>query len=465
MNWKIARDPYYSELYLQYGEEFIKEAGFFYDTATENYDIKSSLDIMCTPINFVKKNLVDAKRPCILITTGSFAPIHTGHIEAMVKTKEKMEDFGWTVVGGFIAPDHDEYINLKLKKEALPFHHRMKLILEMVRGIDWLTVDPWAGVFQTCAVNFTDIIEHLDLYIQKHLGVKIPIVYVCGNDNARFANTFVNRGYCAIAERPGYKNLFEFTPQTENRIFHVSKPDASSSTQIRKGLKFKLEKKKVKVRLHKEMSEMDTKLLELINERFDDVELLYIEDQRKNLRQPGDRIITLDPMTKGTELAISREYDYFGTKRLGFVNRPGSLPIDEQIDFIKRDFKDISDVILHDDDICTGGTIEFAKQALKRRGINVMAQMSYTHSTPDVEIIDLRDLIVGDYYGGLVITEPNGETKRFPYVYPFVCPFVRASINDPMEFSIKVWEINATKEKYTEYCQEQVNLLKSFINK
>ena len=468
MNWKVERDGFYKELYEQYGNDFIVNAGFFEDTAIENYNIENSLDIMCTPLSFMKDALINAKRPCILLTTGSFSPIHTGHVEAMVKTKEKMETFGWDVIGGFFAPDHDEYISMKLKEEAIPFHYRMKLILEAVKNIEWLTVDPWAGIFQKNAVNFTDIYCRLEMYVKKHLGIQIPIVFVCGNDNARFANAFVNKGYCAIAERPGYDNKFEITAQMENRIFFVSKSDASSSTEVRKINKWKKEKKELIVRLSKEIEITHFEILKELENRFENRQMTIIEEQNESIKNVGN-IVTLDPFTTEclAQLKISRNYDFFGIKKLGFINRPGSDNLDSQINHIcsyllsKR-------IILHDDDICSGDTIRFAKQLFKDINIDVIAQMSYTQTGLHEEIIDLRDLLYDEPEGGLVISQLDGSYVRVPYIYPFVCPFIRSSIEDPMQFSIRVWELNADRfvvkdhEKYKK-CIGYAELLKSFI--
>lgn len=60
----------------------------------------------------------------------------------------------------------------------------------------------------------------------------------------------------------------------------------------------------------------------------------------------------------------------------------------------------------------------------------------------DSEILDCRDFFIGDENNGLVVKLPDGKNVRAPYVYPYVCPFLRASIGDPMGFSIDVWKMN-----------------------
>ena len=59
---RIKKDKFYSVLYDQYGEEFIKEAGYFENSCKEDIEIDDTLDIMCTPINFLKNNVIDENK-------------------------------------------------------------------------------------------------------------------------------------------------------------------------------------------------------------------------------------------------------------------------------------------------------------------------------------------------------------------------------------------------------------------
>jgi len=58
------------------------------------------------------------------------------------------------------------------------------------------------------------------------------------------------------------------------------------------------------------------------------------------------------------------------------------------------------------------------------------------------EILDLRDFLIHSDNCGLVVKMPDGSGVRTPYVYPYVCPYARAQVTNPLEFSIKVWEYN-----------------------
>lgn len=473
MNWKIARDPQYKEIFEKYGEEETINSGFFYDTAKTNYDISSSIDIMCTPYHFLKNN--DSKGvPVVLLTTGSFSPIHSGHIEMMTATKEHLEAKGYNVLGGYFAPDHDEYIKWKLKEEAIPFHYRMKYILDIVKDINWLTVDPWAGIFQPVAVNFTDIINRLKLYLEKHLGFSINVCFVCGEDNERFARTFKNSGMCAIAQRLSSDDSFSHKKESKN-IFYISKKDNSSSTDVRKMLKWKHSNRDVILRIDDRWNEInlfdpdgrEEWIKIMIAKRFNNIKICSISEQNIDAKFLKN-VICLDPMIEsGHKFLISRLYDAFGIKQLDYTNNPISPILSEQKKTIPA-----GNYFLLDDDVHTGGTMAIAKKILEssESEICIKGNIAFNFSKNNEEIIDARDFLYDYPMGGLVVKQSDNSEIRVPYVYPFVCPFIRASINDPMQFSIQVWEINMSyfksmkKDKQYQKCKEFRDLLLSLQN-
>jgi nicotinic acid mononucleotide adenylyltransferase len=444
LKWKIDRDPYYSKLYEKYGEEHIIDAGFFEDTASEDIDINASLDIECTPYHFLKKRLIESDNPCVILSTGSFSPVHNGHVEMMVKAKECLEKNGWDVVGGYLAPDHDEYIHHKLGDEAIPFHYRMKAALDAISDEDWLTIDPWAGVFHTNAVNFTDIIVRLERYLERYLGKHIPVFFVFGGDNANFVQTFELEGHCVVVSRPGYEEDVKFYLEglkldDSDRIYWATNNNGLSSTNVRKVQKWQMVQKELIVRHDDKADSRDEQIMELLRERFDDVIEVNAADQQLELELISGKIINLDSLTKSHfNLEISRLYDSFGIKQLGYTHRPNSVRLSLQgIEIPKED-----GYFLFDDDICSGGTIDFATNLLKDRGIKVVGSASFFKSKNKQEVIDIRDFLFNTKNGGLVVLGRDDYPVRYPYIYPFVCPFVRSSINDPKRFSKKVWEIN-----------------------
>lgn len=440
MNWKVERDPFYNELYPLIGQKGIEEAGFFEDTATENVNIMESVKVLCTPLSFMSDRLATATNPCILLTTGSFCPVHQGHIQMMEKAKDYLELRGFQIVGGFISPGHDEYISAKNKEKATPVHYRIKEINDALKQYPWLSVDPWEGLFCKVAVNFTDVYERLRLYIQYHLKKDIPIFFVSGGDHARFAMTFIQKGHCVIVKRPFYEQQYETYSRNlseKKNIHFIEGGNSLSSTELRINDFVPNEKKKLIIRVE----DNDKKsILDILNSCFSSIEQKSLKEQKESFNNIQlEKVISLDSLlTSEQNLAISRSYDLFGIHLMGFTNRPGTPSIDEQISVIKQ-----GEYSLFDDDIHTGSTMRFAKTLIEKSGSKVDKFISLNISSPEnSEILDCRDFYLENENNGLVIKLSNGTTTRAPYIYPYVCPFVRASIDEPMKFSAEVWKMN-----------------------
>lgn len=81
----------------------------------------------------------------VLIKTGALNPIHRSHISNLIKTKQYLENVHHlNVVGGFISPTHDEYVESKLGDELIPGQLRIELCekaIEEENQQDWLAVD------------------------------------------------------------------------------------------------------------------------------------------------------------------------------------------------------------------------------------------------------------------------------------------------------------------------------------
>ena len=85
---KIRSDKYFSELLDQQGPQAVLDAGYFDDGDDQIRDISKTVNPLCTPINFLKPLKSNS---CVIISTGSFCPIHNGHIEAMELGKILLE--------------------------------------------------------------------------------------------------------------------------------------------------------------------------------------------------------------------------------------------------------------------------------------------------------------------------------------------------------------------------------------
>ena len=430
MHWKIERDSIYKDIYEKDGEKGLIEAGFIFDSSKENFKIEDSLNILCTPIHFIKENLKGKSNPCILLMSGSFAPFHKGHLGCMEAAKKELEKNGFDVVGGFFAPDHDEYISNKIKSDNYDINKRIKLINDVVDQTNWIRVDTWAGLFRDCAINFTEILKRLELYLNKYLQIDIPIFFICGGDNQDLSRAFKYNGQCVVVSRPNY----QIKKINNHHIFYAELNEDISSTKIRanhwdfeenKDLYFRIESNKLIVQMFEE------DLLKELQKHFNKVNLIKIWEQEvffDKLRKEY-KVISLDPLLYGDyNLEISREYDLFGMNKLGYCERPHSLPLDEQLKRIPK-----GKYLLWDDDAVTGKTLEYAKNLLAPYDIEVETK-TWLKSKPNEEVLDSRDF---RYHtdGGLVIRQPNGQPSRLPYILPHVNTYIRASILNSHGFS------------------------------
>lgn len=464
MNWKVQRDPYYSGVFERGGEAALTEAGYFDTTAESADDINYMLNIPCTPLDKVILGLQMEFNPCVLVMPGSFCPPHQGHIEAMNAAKAEVEKAGYKVIGGYLSPGHDEYISAKNGQGAIPAHHRIKLCNDITRNT-WIDTCPWEGLFAKVAVNFTDVVERLRLYIKRHTGTDVPVFFVTGGDKANYCMAFEHQGHCVVVNRPEkdgdrhrlflyYWTKFYKNQGGDDRILFADLNNNTSSTKIRETFSYK--PKKVSLHLRVEMIDLyksihiRNAMINTLSSRYDSVETKTEDDQQQDilkLRNVMKPLVSLDSLVKGDyNLRVSRYYDFFGDRMLHFGTAPGAAPLKEQMSAIDADH-----VYLYDDDIhTTGGTIRYMTKLLASAGINVRGVFTFKVSdNMDGEILDLRDFLIGKNDCGLVVSLPNGKASRAPYMYPYVCPHARASVNDPMELSIEMWEHNAHMHRNT----------------
>lgn len=461
--WKVERDSYYSELHRKFGLAYIAKAGFFEDTDTVDRQVLNSLDILCTPVAFLKRS---AAKPAILLSTGSYCPIHFGHVEMMISARKAVEAAGYNVVGGYFSPSHDEYVKAKTGGGWIPDFARLKKIRDAISHHPWMQIDPWEAVFNKVAINFTDVIDRLKAYVLRHTGIDADIFYVCGGDNAKFALTFALKGHCVVVSRPGYtsqvlKDYAEaLRPAMESKRVVLAEGNADvSSSELRQP--YRLEKTTLQLRVD-ECDPGEVRVAEALQGRFSSVKVHYVRKEQsiQFAELPKDNLISLDTIFQARyNLPISRHYDLYGASKLGYGLRPN--PRDTRP--LKAHIKSIppGNYGLFDDDIHTGKTMQFVKDLLAPCSVNIDKTYTLTTSSGDGEILDAADFLFG---AGLVVQLPNQETVRLPYMYPYVCPYIRGSVLDPKELSLEMWKLNAEIYEKTDLTIGQFRNLQPFAN-
>ncbi|KAH8648806.1 hypothetical protein BGZ60DRAFT_534943 [Tricladium varicosporioides] len=243
-----VHDSYYRKAYEIYGDATaIEEAGYFEDGLQNGPASDSTW--WSTPLDKIQRALIskeaqdNSRELFVLLSTGAFCPIHAGHLEMMERARSTLKDLGHVVLGGYLAPDHDAYVDFKCGKEAVSAPLRLALCERAVASSDWLMVDRWAALHAPTALNFTTIVERLQRYLAHHVRTHRPIqvAFVFGSDNAGFSKAFVGRGASVCVCRPGYEaNLLRVTQDPAVRrnprvMFAHTQTLPWASTDVRRG--------------------------------------------------------------------------------------------------------------------------------------------------------------------------------------------------------------------------------------
>ena len=428
------KDIYYRTL----TEQERVEAGYFEDGIPDNFDVKQMLGPSITPFLNLKMMAEGERKIAVLVLTGAFAPIHKGHIQALVAARHRLLK-EYSEVFAYIVPDHDEYVTKykghKRYNIDLRIHEIRKAISDF--GEDWIFVSPWAGLILDQACNFTTVVEYIRLSLKKHLGFEIPVFYVAGGDNARFALAFKHLGNCVIVGRPGYEKDFQKYKYLvdEQRIFFAESEVNLSSTEQRAFFRSDFENP---VHLVLRVDEQDFRerlVAETLKYHYNSMEVVLVSDQKRAYldfyRKNNLKSISLDPLIPGDyNLEISRSFDYGGMDFISFVRRVNSPDLASQLFKIPKD----GQYFLMDDDICSGATMNFAKYLLLGREIK--KEYAFIQGADSVEILDARDFLLKEG-GGLTIGR-----QRVPYILPYVVPSVRASVKNSKQFSLEIFKLN-----------------------
>lgn len=246
--WKVLRNTVYGRLYADTKSlPFLYKAGFIVDAlAPEDIHLLHPVKgFLTTPLDKVITNCrrdlgLSDQPPTVLVTTGGLSPIHDGHVAMMEAAKEALTRRGSRVVGGFFAASHDGYVSTKYRGEAaLTKDHRIRLARIALERNDWLDVDPWKSRYLPTFINFTDVLERLQAYLDMHLPKLGPfqVQYVFGSDNARYCNAFAHAfGGVCVGRGDGSAGA---NAQSEGRVTYTSHlVDACanvSSSKIRAG--------------------------------------------------------------------------------------------------------------------------------------------------------------------------------------------------------------------------------------
>lgn len=180
-----------------------------------------------------------------------------------------------------------------------------------------------------------------------------------------------------------------------------------------------------------------------------------LAEQRKYLKQLVDQedIINLDVCTQefGHSVDLSRRFELadaqFSPEEL--VSRHNSQDLMGQINAITD-----GEYTFVDDDVASGATLNLfmglipesvSIKSIKTLSSYVRSQLNGDNHHELLDMVDLRDFIIGSPAGGLMVSfRDRYTTVRAPYMQPFVALNARASIphSTLRQFSIDCWKLN-----------------------
>lgn len=479
--WKVLRDKYYSEVYREYkDEDLLIKAGFVPDPFTLEEIDYYNIDLLTTPFDKLKENVNDLKNPIVLLSTGGFYPIHDGHIKMMEEAKKVLSEDGYDVIGGYLSLSHDDYISTK------PYYisdqyERINEGREYLKNNDWLMIDPWESIYVRTPINFTDVIERLQKYLQKYIDKRIKVAYIFGGDNVEFMYCFKKNGIAVCLNRDGYDELFIKTMKIKNDNMYFIDNLNSSSLLSSRYIREKHSKKIISYKdvgnylirnesllplsnlirednkelLQQLQEEFLNEFMRLLSNCFDNKIFIKVINMEFQLKDAYDYLqkqntINLDSYFRGTyNLEVSRLFNVssYQDKYIKLIGRLWHETIEEQVKKIKN-----GSYVLVDDDSVTGRTLNSIREKLPTDVvINGTYLLANSINEKVFDVVDLRDFIIGTTNSGLVVKLPNGIYTRAPYVMPYVNLTTRASIPPSRErdFSIAVWQMN--KQFYQKY--------------
>lgn len=471
--WKVLRDKFYKDVYITYNDDqILQKAGFIFDSLTIDEMDYYNLQLLSTPFDKLKENLSEISNPIVLLSTGGFYPIHEGHVLMMESAKKELEKNGYNVIGGYLSLSHDDYISKKPYYYSSEYE-RINECREFVKDSKWLMIDPWESLYVRTPINFTNVIERLELYLQKYIDKRIKVAYVFGGDNVEFMYCFEKRGIAVCINRDGCSNIFNEmkNKKKENMFFIENNKETSllSSRNIRKNIVKKdvsyenvgnylirnesiLPLSSFCEKLNKDIvshyqEEFLNKFIRLLSNSFDNKIFIKVINMEYQLKEAYNYLndqntINMDSYYRGNyNIDVSRLFNVssYQDKYIKLVSRTKES-INKQISQIKP-----GDYVLVDDDSVSGSTLNSIRKLLpKEVKVKDTFLLSSCINDKVFDVVDLRDFIIGSINGGLMVKLPDGTKTRCPYVMPYVNLTTRASIhpNKEREFSVSVWKLN-----------------------
>jgi len=134
---------------------------------------------------------VEEQHPCVILATGTFSPVHRGHLEMVQLARARLVDAGYAVLGAWLSLATDATAAKKASQLGyveMPGALRLRLASLVVQEDDFLSASSWEVGLSGESPNVKEVASELQQAILARFGdafatnIGIKVFAVCGID-------------------------------------------------------------------------------------------------------------------------------------------------------------------------------------------------------------------------------------------------------------------------------------------